>query len=80
MLNMIFILILHIWIEDMWYKRNIRFSHLNTEKKTANLTKIFLIYASVNHIRILQRQFDDGAQNLTRRIFPIKNRYFISPE
>ena len=37
-----------------------------------------LIYASVNYIRILQRQFDDGscfhsAHNLTKHIFVIKN-------
>ena len=43
--------------------------------------RLFLIYAPVNHIRILQRQFDDGScfqcTNLTKRIFLIKNRYFI---
>ena len=39
----------------------------------------FLIYAPVKHIRILQRQFDDAfsAQNLTKRIFLIKNRNLI---
>jgi hypothetical protein len=42
----------------------------------------FLIYATVNHIRILQRHSGDGscfysAQNLTWRIFLIKNRYFF---
>jgi hypothetical protein len=56
------------------------FSKTNVLK--INLTKIFLIYASVNNIIILQRQFDDRscfqrAQNLTKRIFLIKNRYFI---
>ena len=43
--------------------------------------QIFII-CNINHIRIFQRQFDDGscfhsAQDLTRRIFLIKNRYFI---
>jgi hypothetical protein len=43
--------------------------------------RLFLIYAPVNHIGILQRQFDGrscfrSAQNLTKRIFLIKNRYF----
>ena len=47
-----------------------------------NLSKIFSIYASVNHIRILQRQFDDAscfhsAQNLTKRIFLIKNIFYF---
>jgi hypothetical protein len=55
------------------------FSKTNVLK--INLTKIFLIYASVNNIIILQRQFDNRscfqrAQNLTKRIFLIKNRYF----
>jgi hypothetical protein len=41
-----------------------------------------LIYASVTHIRILQRQFDDGscfhsAHNLTKQLFLIQNWYFI---
>ena len=43
--------------------------------------RLFLIYAPVNHIGILQRQFEGrscfrSAQNLTKRIFLIKNRYF----
>jgi len=46
------------------------------------LQRLFLIYAPVNHIGILQRQFDDGscfhsAQNLTKRIFLKKNMYLI---
>ena len=72
------------------------FSNVNVLK--INLTKLFLIYASVNHIRIFQRLFliyapinhiqgscnasltSDlafGAHDLTKRIFLIKNRYFI---
>jgi hypothetical protein len=51
-----------------------------TEKKTKRFN---LIYASVNHLRILQRQFDDGScfhspQTLTKWIFLTKNKYFWS--
>ena len=39
---------------NVTYKCNyILCSHLNTQKKKVNLSKIFLIYTSVNHIKIL---------------------------
>jgi len=56
---------------------------LNKNYFLKSLQRLFLIYAPVNPMGISQRQFDDGscfhiiAQNLTKRIFLLKNRYFI---
>jgi hypothetical protein len=60
-LNMIFMLILHNWIQEMLYKRNyIIFSHLNTKNKTS------LFYENICNI-----YFSKPHKNLSMAVFNI---------